>query len=520
MLQLQLQLPSRIMMAIIISQAFLTHSNSNIVTAFKFKFKRSAPFALGLRHVNTNTNTNMNIDNQNIRNDIRHSLSSSNHHHHHHHHHRLINNNNLRGGSADEAVQDDASDGSTITTTVIDDVDDSKSSSSSSSSSNPIHSTRSNDYYYNQTTAEIGSLETSQLLSELSTNPTSGLTSNQVSIRQSQYGPNRLESPPGKSLLTLVLEQFDDKLVQILLVVALVSGIFSYLEMKGKAHVHVVQASATGQAVLLSQNMHMHMRMLKSFIEPLIILTILILNGIVGVWQSKQAEGSLDALKKLQPSLTTVLRDGIWIDNADASELVPGDIIKVNVGDKISADARVLSLQSSILSLDEGSLTGESVTTHKLPGDEGLATATAADSDSGAPAPIQDMKGVVFSGTVCTAGSAIAMVVRTGIYTELGKIQKGVTEAKSEEHKTPLGIKLDEFGDQLTKIIGVICLAVWAVSIPKFKDPTFKNAMEGGLYYAKVAVALGVAAIPEGLPAVITLCLSLGTRRMAKRNGK
>ena len=103
--------------------------------------------------------------------------------------------------------------------------------------------------------------------------------------------------------------------------------------------------------------------------------------------------------------------------------------------------------------------------------------------------------------------------------TEMGKIQKGVTEAKSEEHKTPLGIKLDEFGETLTKIIGGICLAVWVFSIPKFSDPSFKNTLEGAIYYAKVAVALGVAAIPEGLPAVITLCLSLGTRRMAKRNG-
>ena len=217
----------------------------------------------------------------------------------------------------------------------------------------------------------------------------------------------------------------------------------------------------------------------------------------------------MEALKKLQPSLATVLRDGQWIDGIDASELVPGDVISFRVGDKISADARVLTLQTSTLSVDEGSLTGESVTVQKLPGDEGLAAAGA---------PVQDMRSVVFSGTMVTSGSGTAVVVRTGMDTEIGKIQKGVTEAKSEEQKTPLGQKLDEFGDTLTVIIGVICLAVWCVSIPKFDDPSFSSVWEGAVYYAKVAVALGVAAIPEGLPAVITLCLSLGTRRMAQRN--
>jgi Ca2+-transporting ATPase len=347
---------------------------------------------------------------------------------------------------------------------------------------------------YNQTTAMVGSTKLSTLIDELQTSPTTGLTTAQVLARQNQYGKNILTSPPGKSLLTLILEQFDDKLVQILLIVAGVSGIFSFMEIK--AHIQ-----ATGES----------MSLIKGFMEPLIILAILFLNAAVGVWQSRQAEGSLEALKKLQPSLATVLRDGEWVDHMDASELVPGDVIQVKVGDKVSADARIVALESSVISLDEGSLTGESVTSQKLPGDEGLCRAGA---------PVQDMQGVVFAGTVCTAGSGIGVVVRTGMETEIGKIQKGVTEAKEEDHKTPLAVKLDEFGDQLTKIISVICLAVWFVSIPKFNDPTFKNSLEGAVYYAKVAVALGVAAIPEGLPAVITLCLSLGTRRMAKRNGK
>jgi len=354
---------------------------------------------------------------------------------------------------------------------------------------------------YNQTSATIWSIPTSFLLTNLQSNPLTGLTHDEANRRKLQhYGMNKLRQPKGKSLFSLTLEQFEDKLVQILLAVAVLSGTFSYFEMKQ-------HQAETG----LKQSV------MKSFVEPIVILSILILNAIVGVWQSKSAEGSLEALKKLQPDTCTVLRDGVWVDNYDSANLVPGDIIQFRVGDKISADARVLSLGSSVLSVDEGSLTGESVTVQKLPGDEGLCLEN--DDDNANTKPVlQDMQSVVFSGTVCTAGSATAIVVRTGMETEMGKIQQGVTEAKSEEHKTPLGIKLDEFGETLTKIIGVICLAVWAVSFPKWGDATFQNMWEGAIYYAKVAVALGVAAIPEGLPAVITLCLSLGTRRMARKN--
>ena len=132
----------------------------------------------------------------------------------------------------------------------------------------------------------------------------------------------------------------------------------------------------------------------------------IVLNATVGVWQSKSAEGSLDALKKMQPSLATVLRDDQWIDDIDASQLVPGDIISVRVGDKIPADGRLISLKTSTISLDEGSLTGESVTTMKLPGDDGI---SAPDS------PIQDQRGLLFSGSMVTSGSGQVLVVETGM---------------------------------------------------------------------------------------------------------
>jgi Ca2+-transporting ATPase len=282
-----------------------------------------------------------------------------------------------------------------------------------------------------------------------------------------------------------------------LLVVAVVSGIFSFLELYSSSS----SSSLTNQGVEHS--------LWKSFVEPLVILAILVLNAAVGVWQSQSASSSLDALQQMQPTLCTVKRNGEWIAAHPASDLVPGDILQVRVGDKIPADARLLTLKSSSFKVDQGSLTGESVTVSKVPGDEGRSTANSS---------LQDQQGMLFSGTMITSGSGEALVVQTGMDTQFGKIQKGVTDAKQEEPKTPLAIKLDEFGETLTIIIGVICLAVWIISIPKMNDSSFANVWEGAIYYAKVAVALGVAAIPEGLPAVITLCLSLGTRRMAERN--
>lgn len=289
---------------------------------------------------------------------------------------------------------------------------------------------------------------------------------------------------------TVILEQFSDRLVQILLGVAVLSAIFSWMEIRQQVN----SPEAMEEALW------------KSFVEPGVILAILVLNAAVGVWQSQSAADSLAALKKLQARLATVIRDKSAVV-IDASELVPGDVIQVRVGDKVPADARLISLQSAVLAVDEGSLTGESMTVNKYPADQGL---TEPDR------PVQDQKGMLYAGTVVTRGTGQALVVQTGANTQFGRIQKGVTEAVAP--KTPLAVRLDDFGQTLTVVIAIICLAVWVVSIPKMNDPTFKSTWEGALYYAKVAVALGVAAIPEGLPAVITLCLSLGTRRMAKRN--
>jgi P-type E1-E2 ATPase len=163
-------------------------------------------------------------------------------------------------------------------------------------------------------------------------------------------------------------------------------------------------------------------------------------------------------------------------------------------------------MKTNTFTTDEGSLTGESAGVSKTT-DPVIVSAT-----------LSAKTNMVFSGTLVTGGACYAVVVGTGGATEIGMINAGVQAAKEDHTKTPLAQKLDEFGAQLTKLIGGICVLVWVMSMSKFNNPIFSSWAQGAVYYAKTAVALGVAAIPEGLPAVITLCLSLGTRRMAKRN--
>jgi P-type Ca2+ transporter type 2C len=350
---------------------------------------------------------------------------------------------------------------------------------------------------YNDSALDAGSVAVPKLFQILQSHPGDGLSEDEAMRRLQYYGRNALDSNPPQSLLSLFLEQFEDRLVQILLVIAAVSAAFSVLEVQ--QHMSSIEAATTGP-------------LWKSFVEPFVILLILMLNAVVGVWQSTSATGSLEALQQMQPVVASVVRNSQIVSGIPASELVPGDLIQIRVGDKIPADARLIQVTGGGgLQVDESSLTGESMTVQKLAGDEG----TLAKSNS----PIQDQVGMLYSGTLVTRGSGMALVTHTGMSTQMGRISSGVTTAALEAPKTPLQRKLDDFSSTLTVIIGVICLAVWIVSIPKMNDPGFPGGVwEGAAYYAKVAVALGVAAIPEGLPAVITLCLSLGTRRMAERN--
>lgn len=318
-----------------------------------------------------------------------------------------------------------------------------------------------------------------------------GLSQSSVLKRRKQHGWNELEKEPGKPMWKLVLAQFDDMLVKILLVAALTSFILAYVDG------HSTEESGIG-----------------AYVEPLVILFILILNAIVGVWQESNAERALEALKEMQSEHAKVFRDGVYISDLPARELVPGDIVELRVGDKVPADMRVVKMKTSTVRVEQSSLTGESMsvvkTNHQVKEDIEL----------------QGKECMVFAGTTIVNGSFLCVVVNIGMNTEIGKIQSQIQEAALEEADTPLKKKLDEFGDLLTKVIGVICLLVWVINYKYFlswemKDGwprNFQFSFEKCTYYFKIAVALAVAAIPEGLPAVITTCLALGTRKMAAKN--
>ncbi|EJW75092.1 endoplasmic reticulum [ER]-type calcium ATPase [Wuchereria bancrofti] len=205
--------------------------------------------------------------------------------------------------------------------------------------------------------------------------------------------------------------------------------------------------------------------------------------------------------------MAKVMREGKHgIQMIRANELVPGDIVEVSVGDKIPADLRLIKIYSTTLRIDQSILTGESVSVIKY-----------TDSVPDPRAVNQDKKNCLFSGTNVAAGKARGVVFGIGLNTEIGKIRTEMAETETD--RTPLQQKLDEFGEQLSKVISIICVAVWAINIGHFNDPAHGGSwIKGAIYYFKIAVALAVAAIPEGLPAVITTCLALGTRRMAKKN--
>uniref|UniRef100_A0A8D0WIL7 P-type Ca(2+) transporter n=1 Tax=Sus scrofa TaxID=9823 RepID=A0A8D0WIL7_PIG len=324
-------------------------------------------------------------------------------------------------------------------------------------------------------------LPAADVLRRFSVTAEGGLSPAQVTRARERYGPNELPTEEGKSLWELVLEQFEDLLVRILLLAALVSFVLACFE----------EGEETTTA----------------FVEPLVIVLILVANAVVGVWQERNAENAIEALKEYEPEMGKVIRsDRKGVQRIRARDIVPGDIVEVAVGDKVPADLRLIEIKSTTLRVDQSILTGESVSVTKH-----------TDAIPDPRAVNQDKENMLFSGTNIASGKAVGVAVATGLHTELGKIRNQM--ASVEPERTPLQQKLDEFGRQLSRAISVICMAVWVINIGHFADPAHGGSwLRGAVYYFKIAVALAVAAIPEGLPAVITTCLALGTRRMARKN--
>lgn len=290
-----------------------------------------------------------------------------------------------------------------------------------------------------------------------------GLSEKEVQERLSLYGYNELTAKKPRSLLSRFAEQFNDFMILILLGAALLSFLSSLFE--GKA----------------------------DFAEPAIILIIVVMNAILGVIQEAKAERSLSMLQKLSSPEATVLRNGKKY-RLPTRELVPGDIILLSAGSMVPADARLLTAEQ--LRVDESSLTGESEPVKK-----------SADCVLKETTPLGDRINMVNAGTVVLSGSATALVCHTGMHTQMGNIAHLIQQDTAPE--TPLKKHLAHTGKVLGITILFICFLVFLLGSMQGR-PAFTMFM--------TAVSLGVAAIPEGLPAIVTIVLSLGVQRMAKKN--
>ena len=302
------------------------------------------------------------------------------------------------------------------------------------------------------------------LLKELGTDAQRGLSEDAVAAKREQYGENKLKEKKKKSNLARFFEQFKDVMIIILLIAALISFVIACVEKNP-----------------------------KEFFEPALILLIVVLNAMMGVIQESKAEKALDALKNMSAPHARVLRDGVE-KIINASELVPGDIILLEAGDFVPADARLL--RSVSLKSEESALTGESVPAEK--------DANAEVKDG---APLGDRSNMVFSGCSITYGTATAVVTATGMDTEMGKIANLLSG--ETETQTPLQKKLSTLGKYLGIVALAACAVIFVVGIISDMDV---------LDIFMTSVSLAVSAIPEGLPAIVTIVLSIGVQRMVKKN--
>jgi Ca2+-transporting ATPase len=305
--------------------------------------------------------------------------------------------------------------------------------------------------------AEVHAREIGDVVKRYRTSPVSGLSDVEAEARLKQYGFNVLETTGGRRPISIFLGQFTEILVLILIAACIISAF------------------------------------LGEFVDSLAILAIVLLNGILGFVQEYRAEQSLKALRELAAPKATVIRGGREV-LVDSSEIAPGDLVVVGAGDRIPCDLRLVEEHS--LEVDEAALTGESEPVQKNAG-----------VVLGANTPIGDRVNVAYMGTVATYGRGLGIAFGTGMGTELGRIATMVSEVALEE--TPLQERLHKLGKILLWACLTICGVVFGLGV-------LRNVAPGEMFLTSVSLA--VAAIPEGLPAVVTIALALGVQRMVKRH--
>ena len=319
-------------------------------------------------------------------------------------------------------------------------------------------------------------LESSDVLAEQSTNVESGLSVAEAGARLDKFGPNKLDEGEKTPLWKRFFEQMADPMVIMLIIAAIISA---------------VTGVAQGEA---------------DFADVFIILFVVVLNSVLGVVQEYQAENALAALQEMSAAQSKVIRDGRQL-TVPSAEVVPGDIVVLEAGDAVPADCRII--ESASMKIEESALTGESVPADKISKVLGLPAGTD-------DVPLGDRRNMCYMGSTVVYGRGVATVVATGMQTEMGKIADAIAQA--EDELTPLQIKLNELSGVLTKLVVGICAVVFLVGIFQHGGMAFFNDMNMVLDTFMVAVSLAVAAIPEGLVAVVTIALSIGVTKMSKRN--
>ena len=313
-----------------------------------------------------------------------------------------------------------------------------------------------------------------EVLEEQSTSAAQGLTAAEAQWRLASVGPNKLDEEEKTPMWKRFFEQMGDPMVIMLLVAAAISVITGFIQ---------------GE---------------PEWADAAIILSVVILNSVLGVIQEAKSEQALEALQEMSAAQSKVIRDGKMVHMA-SSELVPGDVVLLEAGDSVPADCRVI--ESASMKIEEAALTGESVPVEKHA--DVISLAEGADD-----VPLGDRKNMCYMGSTVVYGRGRAVVVGTGMNTEMGKIASALTSAKKE--LTPLQMKLNELSGILTKLVLAICVIIFAVDIVRhFGELGSNPAMMLDTFM--VAVSLAVAAIPEGLVAVVTIVLSMGVTKMSRR---